>query len=292
MKRTIIISAILLFSVSMFGQRPSRERTRQEAPKKSETTIKHSADSRKRSPVTNTKRIENNNRNAHRTVNTSTVREGNRTIRKPGDDTRKPDNGIRKPVERTRKPVSINRQNPVNRSGYRNNNDDRTNYTPQGRHQVRPTNSNVKHYSPVSYKKVHVKYKAPKRVNVYWTHNMYRDYRVMYPDFQYWNYPIGYRILSVPAYNAYFHMGEVRNIYGRVHQIWYSWSTDEYYMYFGNSFPYQDFSVIIPGRYARKISRNPEIFLAGRYIWITGLVTNFEGKPEIIVRRKSQIHLY
>ena len=183
MKRTIIISAIIIFTVSMFGQRPSRERTRQEAPKKSETTIKRSADSRKRNPVTSTKRIENNNRNAHKTVNTKVVRDRSRGINNPGNDTRKPDNGIRKPVERTRKPVPNTRQNPVNRSGYGNNNQGRTNYTPQGRHRVRQTNYNVKHYSPVSYKKVHVKYKAPHRVNVYWTNNMYRNYRLMYPDY-------------------------------------------------------------------------------------------------------------
>ena len=121
---------------------------------------------------------------------------------------------------------------------------------------------------------------------------MYHDYRVMYPEFRYWNYHTGYRIITIPAYNACFHVGDVRNVYGRIHEVWYSWSTDEYYMYFGGNFPYQDFTVIISGRDARRFSRHPEAYFGGRYIWVTGLLSNLEGKPEIMVKRKSQIHLY
>jgi hypothetical protein len=121
---------------------------------------------------------------------------------------------------------------------------------------------------------------------------MYRDFRLIYPDFAYWYYPVGYRISTVPAYHAYMHFGEVRNIYGRVYDVWYSWSTDEYFLYFGNTYPYQDFTVIISGNQARRFSRSPEFFFEGRYIWVTGLVSIFDGKPEIIVRKKSQLHLY
>ena len=163
---------------------------------------------------------------------------------------------------------------------------------PQTRQRVRTDHPVVKHYSPIKNRKVHYYYRSPGHINLYWTHNMYREYRIMYPDFQTWNYPIGYSILTVPAYNAYFHMGEVRNVYGRVHEVWYSWKTDEYYMYFGAGYPYQDFTVVLPGNHARRFSMNPEMYFSGRYIWVNGLVSTFDGKPEIMVMRKSQVHLY
>ena len=121
---------------------------------------------------------------------------------------------------------------------------------------------------------------------------MYHDYRIMYPDFRYWYYPIGYQIVTIPFYKAYYDIGEVRNVYGRVHEVYYSWSTDEYYLYFGGNYPYHDFTVIIPGRQARRFNNHPEMFFEGRYIWVTGLLSTFEGRPELIVKRTHQIHLY
>ena len=166
------------------------------------------------------------------------------------------------------------------------------NYTPSNRKHVRNTNSGVKHYTPVKYRTVHQPYRVPEHNHVVWTHNMHREYRSWYPDFNYWYYPTGYRIVNVPFHNAYFHIGEVRNVYGRVSNVWYSWSTDEYYLYFGASYPYQNFTVIVEGRDARRLSRHPEAYFGGRYIWVTGLISTFEGKPEIMVKRNSQIHLY
>jgi hypothetical protein len=121
---------------------------------------------------------------------------------------------------------------------------------------------------------------------------MYHDYVRWYPDYHYWYYPIGYRIRTVSAYDAAYHIGEVTNIYGIVHQTWYSPETDEYFLYFGAAYPYQDFTVIIPGRKARRISHRPERFFQGRHIWVTGLISLYEGKPEMIIKRTSQIHLY
>jgi hypothetical protein len=121
---------------------------------------------------------------------------------------------------------------------------------------------------------------------------MYHDYRVMYPEYRYWYYPIGYRIVTIPTYNAYYHIGEVRNVYGRVHEVYYSWTTDDYHLYFGGNYPFHDFTVIISGRHARRYDRYPEMYFEGRYIWVTGLLSTFEGRPELIVKRRSQIHLY
>jgi hypothetical protein len=167
----------------------------------------------------------------------------------------------------------------------------------QRRHYVTPNRKHVRkthahRYVPVRHKKVHYHYRVPKRVKVVWTPRMYREYSTIYPEFHYWYYPMGHRIVTVPAYRAYFHIGEVRNVYGRVHEVWYHWETDEYHLYFGGTYPYHDFTVILPGRQARRFHHYPEAYFEGRYIWVTGLVSTFDGKPEILVRRKHQVNLY
>lgn len=121
---------------------------------------------------------------------------------------------------------------------------------------------------------------------------MYREYRVLYPEFRYWYYPVGYRIVTIPAYRAYFHIGEVRNVYGMIHEVWYDRASDQYLLYFGGSYPHQDFTVILPGRQARRLHRHPQVFFPGQYVWVTGLLSSFDGKPEIMVHRASQVHLY
>jgi hypothetical protein len=170
--------------------------------------------------------------------------------------------------------------------------DQRRHYATPDRRPVRKAHrGSVHHAHPVKYKKVY-HYRVPGRCKVIWTPQMYREYRILYPEFHYWYYPTGYRIVTIPSWNAYYHVGEVRNVYGRVHEVWYDWRGDDYYLYFGGVYPYQDFTVIVPGRYARRFHRSPEAFFSGRYLWVTGLVSTFEGKPEIMVKRKHQVHLY
>ena len=168
----------------------------------------------------------------------------------------------------------------------------RQHYTTPNRRVVRSNHVKGYHYNPVRYRNVNYHYRVPNRIHVTWTNRMYHDYRVMYPEYRYWYYPIGYRIVTIPTYNAYYHIGEVRNVYGRVHEVYYSWTTDEYHLYFGGNYPYHDFTVIISGRHARRYDRYPEMYLEGRYMWVTGLLSTFEGRPELIVKRRSQIHLY
>ena len=281
MKKTVIITAIILFTLSAFAQRSSEERLKHKTQtQKSETTDKRSISKdynrSYRSPVTHTNPTQQSRREADKA---NGRREIARTYEKRGNVNNELGNSS------ARKPVN-------NHPGYEKDKHPRTHYIPQERHRVRQNHNNIQHYTPVRYNKAHIKYRVPNRINVYWTHDMYRHYRIMYPDFQHWYYPVGYRILTLPAYNAYMHFGKVRNVYGRVQEVWYSWSTDEYFLYFGGPYPYQDFTVVISGNHARRFSRHPEGFFQQRYIWVTGLVSSFEGKPEILVKRKFQIHLY
>ncbi len=324
MKKLIIITGILLLAVAVFAQHESKERARHKIQNhKSEAAARQSADriQKNTTHTTRTDRLERtysgSTRAGVKRVSTETrTAERSPAAREKGNSVSGHKNmsgplrtnGRKDPVVEKRKPGNGDvRTGPARSPDSGNGNygnkhekpsvssgrhaEQRRHYATPNRMPVRKTNGAAVHHVPVRFKKVH-HYKAPSRVEVIWSHNMYREYRILYPEFRYWYYPAGYRIVTVPAYNAGFHIGEVRNVYGRIHEVWYSWSGDEYHLYFGGTYPYQDFTVILSGRDARRFHRHPELFFEGRYVWVTGLVSTFEGKPEIMVKRRSQVHLY
>lgn len=146
--------------------------------------------------------------------------------------------------------------------------------------------------APLEIRRVNYVYRAPIRVEIYWSNRMYRDYRSIYPFYNNWNYTYGSRVLSIPAYDAYQHLGHFRSVYGRVHEVYYAPETDLFYLYFGAPYPYHDFSVVISRREARRYSNNPEWFFNGQYIMVTGVIAMYEDKPEIEVIRRSQLVRY
>lgn len=121
---------------------------------------------------------------------------------------------------------------------------------------------------------------------------MYHNYSSWYPNYNLWYYPYGYRIHTISAYDAYNYIGEIARIYGRVTEVWYSGETREYYLYIGGPYPYQDFTVIVDYSDARRFSRNPVRYFTDRNITVTGLVSLFEDKPELLVKRHTQIDVY
>lgn len=145
---------------------------------------------------------------------------------------------------------------------------------------------------PVEVRRVKYPYRVPVRTEVIWTLELSRRYEVYYPHYHSHHYHVGTRIATISAYDAYDFVGEIARVYGRVSETYYSWETDEYFLYLGDYYPYQDFTVIIPGREAREFSRRPERFFEREYIEVTGLVSRFQGKPEMIVRRAEQIGVY
>lgn len=151
-----------------------------------------------------------------------------------------------------------------------------------------------KHYHPVSveYRRVHYPYRTPVHMHVYWSVSLHNDFRVFYPEVRAWRYDIGYQLPAVPAYDADYYIGDVARVYGKVYDMYYERETDEYFLYFGDYFPYHDFSMVITGREARAFSRRPERFFRGSHLAVTGYITDYEDKPEIVVRRASQIEIY
>ena len=142
------------------------------------------------------------------------------------------------------------------------------------------------------YRARHYPYRVPLHLDIYWTNAMRREYVRIYPMVSTWRYPAGYRIQTISAYDAMLYHGEVMNVYGKVHEVFYSRETDEYMLYFGAYFPYHDLSVVVPGWIARRMSRWPAEYFERQHVIVTGLITSFEDKPEIVVRNTGQLRIY
>jgi len=143
-------------------------------------------------------------------------------------------------------------------------------------------NTYIHHYNVLYYPAYH---------EIYWTHNMYRDYRRWYPNYN-WRYDYGYRIQTISVFDAKYKLGEVAMVYGRVYATWHNQETDDYLLFFGGDYPAQQFTVVLPGRVARKINWRPERYFLGEHITITGLITTFDGIPEIIIKDRRQVDIY
>jgi len=140
----------------------------------------------------------------------------------------------------------------------------------------------IHHYNVLYYPTYH---------EIYWTRNMYRDYTRWYPNYR-WRYNNGYRIHTISVFDAKFNLGEVAMVYGRVYATWHNRETDDYLLFFGGDFPNQQFTVVLPGRVARSFSWRPEHYFLGEHMTVTGLITTFDGIPEIIVKNKTQVGIY
>jgi hypothetical protein len=177
---------------------------------------------------------------------------------------------------------------PVKTKGYYNNH---SYYGGKHYHYAYPTTSVKLHYHPNTYvNNYHVLY-YPTYRDIYWDRSMYHNYSRWYPGFH-WSYNYGYRIQTISIFDAKYNLGEVAMVYGRVYATWYNNETDDYLLFFGGDFPYQQFTVVVPGHVARKFSWTPERYFLGEHLTITGLITTFDGSPEIVVKNKSQLGIY
>ncbi len=217
-------------------------------------------------------------------------------------------NGYKEPRQQVNKPVSMTTSNNP-RSTYRKPNNkitteprynapvkskkynSRSYYGGNHYHYAYPTRKVRFHYHHDTYiNHYHVLY-YPSYGNIYWSRNMYRDYHRWYPEFH-WRYNYGHRIQSISVFDAKYNLGEVAMVYGRVYATWHNRETDDFLLFFGGDFPYQQFTVVIPGYVARKFSWRPESYFLGEHITITGLITTFDGSPEIVVKNRRQLDLY
>jgi hypothetical protein len=188
-------------------------------------------------------------------------------------------------------PESHYRSPDPNRNAKQNKYSDKLYYSGHHYHPVYPRGKVKVYYHPDTYlHNYHVLY-YPAYAEIYWTRNMYSDYCSWYPNY-YWRYDYGHRIQTISVFDAKYNLGEVAMVYGRVYATWHNRDTDDYLLFFGGDYPYQQFTVVLPGHIARKFSWRPEQFFLGVHLTITGLITTFDGIPEIIVKNRRQVATY
>lgn len=160
-------------------------------------------------------------------------------------------------------------------------------------HRVKRKAPRIKYaHRSLDYRRVHNPYIIPRVASIIWNAHMYREYRNWYPNFKLWYYPYGYRIHTISAYDSYNYIGEIARVYGSVTEVWYSRDTREYFLYIGGHYPYQDFTIVLDSRDARRFSWDPVRYFTNRHLTATGLLSVFEDKPEMQIRKRSQISLY
>lgn len=200
---------------------------------------------------------------------------------------RRPETDVQRSVDSRRNRKYSYKRNEVNAS--------RTvRHYPTHRKYVRKKHVHVHVHKPrsIEYRARYYPYRRPVHVNITWTPRVYRKYCVIYPELRRWRYHRGYVVHTISAYDAYYHMGEVRRVYGKVTDTYYAYETDEYFLYIGARYPYQDFTVVVPGYIARNYHRNPERFFYRNHIEATGLITSYEGEPEMVVKKHYQLKAY
>jgi hypothetical protein len=220
---------------------------------------------------------------------TGSVRSGSDN-RRVATTTSRTSSRVADPAPTSRRISNPDEYRPVDRNAYSSERKVYYSYHPNRVVRTAPViKYNVK---PIEYRRVHYPYAAPVYREIYWNMNMYNEYIYLYPNYNYWYHPFGYKIQTVSAYDASSFIGDIARIYGRVYDTWYNRENDEYYLYFGGPFPYQDFSVIVDGNDARRFNWKPERYFKNRNIVVTGLVGFYDGKPEMIIKKSSQIDTF
>jgi hypothetical protein len=149
-------------------------------------------------------------------------------------------------------------------------------------------------YHPYSmeYRRERYAYRQPAHYYLIWTPLLFNRFMYYYPDYTDWDIDYGREIETIPAYDVRDYIGTVRRVYGKVEEVYYSREDQNYILYIGDRFPYQDLSVVIPRNVAREITGTPEWYFNHEYVWLVGLIDIWEGKPEIIIRDEEQIRKY
>jgi hypothetical protein len=310
MKRALLVLAMLLMAATSYNQTSRRtsnangSATRSTEKKAENNTRSSSVRENVNSSQTNTNSRENNATvNNNRTQNQSTSSESrtadDNNNRRTNDDQN--NNGYNTNRENHNDNGNRNSHGAANNTQYHNNDfehhrNGNTNgyYNSSRQYQYGHSVNHSYHKAPYNrdYRAEHYVYREPAHMNVYWTREMHRHYVEMYPEVRFWNYNIGYEISTTSAYFADYYIGEVMNVYGQVSDMFYAPETDEYFLYFGAYYPYHDFTVVLPGEIARRCSHRPMGYFLNQYINVTGLITVFDGKPEIVVKRNFQLNVY
>ncbi len=145
---------------------------------------------------------------------------------------------------------------------------------------------------PLEVRRVRYVYRHPVHINLIWTPTLLHRFMYYYPTHNYWDIDFGREIETISAYDAQDYVGSVKRVYGKVEEVYYSPEDENYMLYIGAPFPYHDISVVVPRHIAQDITRSPKWYFENEHVWVVGLINQWEGKPEIVVRDEDQIRRY
>ncbi len=314
MKRIIVLSGLMLIAVAAYNQSDNRSDNRRSDGNRRESLERVSNDKGNNRSNTFIQNSTNRRERSNASMNQGESRRSNTQVyNREGRNESRPSNGITmhsnnrnsadvRPEERR------DRSNPVyHREGYERGENhgneggrivshvERNLYiTTHHRYEVHNDHIAIYRHSPepLYIRRVRYPFIEPFHIDLYWSIDVRNRYWRLYPEFHFVNYPATYRVPYVSAYDALDYIGQVATIYGKVEEVEYSGTNDEYYLYLGAWFPYQDFSIVLPGPIARSITAWPDAYFANAYVSVTGLVTTYQDKPEMEIRRGYQIDRY
>jgi len=145
---------------------------------------------------------------------------------------------------------------------------------------------------PLEVRRVRYIYRRPVHVDLIWTPLLLHRFMYYYPTYTRWDVDFGREIETISAYDANEWVGTVKRVYGKVEEVFYSPEDENYILYIGAPFPYQDVSVVLPKHIAQSISMSPKWYFEKEMVWVVGLINTWEGKPEIVIRDEDQIRRY
>ena len=92
---------------------------------------------------------------------------------------------------------------------------------------------------------------------------------------------------------AHKYIGEIQTVCGTVASTKYAIRSrgQPTFLNLNRPYPNHIFTIVIWGADRYKFKNPPEIFLKGKTICVTGLITTYRGKPQIIVQDPSQINI-
>jgi len=98
---------------------------------------------------------------------------------------------------------------------------------------------------------------------------------------------------TIPASEAQFHIGEYQVVKGYVASTHYAKNSNgkPTFLNVGNPYPNQDFTIVIWGSDRSKFSQAPEYYYNHKTVLVEGVISQYRGVPQIIVKDESQIKI-
>lgn len=191
--------------------------------------------------------------------------------------------------------VAINRHRTENdyRSSKNGNNNVRGYYSRHYKINDRrhPRDGNINHHHHKRWKqKNHYKYPARPRIRTYWRPSWNMFYVNHFPHFRV-SY-VSSNIATISGRQAKYHVHEVKNVFGKVYETYYSRETNEFFLYLGDPYPFQDFTIVMTGQLAEEFRRVSHRYFIGENFMVSGYITAYDDKPEMIIRYRNQLQKF